>query len=114
MARLIERDGMRLGEVQHEVLRSLFRHAGGRWTPYCQWIWGSTSKTDRILASLVKRGYVKKTGEHESHKPPHLRSGWGEYRITRRGIVELTHPKGEQTMRKELLRCGYSYNGEQP
>ena len=46
-----------LGEIQEKVLRLLNFHK--HWYPGCGWLWGTYSKTKRILDSLVKKGLAK-------------------------------------------------------
>ena len=53
---------MKLGKNQARLLRALTEHQG-RWYPGCGWVWGNDSQTDRILASLVRRGLVERYGE---------------------------------------------------
>jgi hypothetical protein len=44
----------KLGEVQESVLACLKEH--GSWSAGCGWMWETTSITERVLNSLVKRG----------------------------------------------------------
>lgn len=53
-----------LGDVQKEVLRCLREHGG--W-PGRGWLWDTTSNTERICESLVRRGLVKKTVSHTGY-----------------------------------------------
>lgn len=48
----------KLGSTQANVLQALRNHK--YWHPYCGWVWTGVAGTEKILETLVKRGYAKK------------------------------------------------------
>ena len=68
-----------LGSKQKAVLSSLHQH-GGEWTSISGWVWDTPGGTDRVLASLVRRGLVARIGNGQF--------GYGHYRITDAGVAE--------------------------
>lgn len=56
-----------LKSIQSQCLANLASHNGGKWRAGCGWEWGSPSRTENILRSLVPRGLVVITGNHQGY-----------------------------------------------
>lgn len=66
----------RLGKTQRWCLMEMAKRRDG-WYPGCGWVWDNWSGTDRIMASLARRGLVERTGTGTQ--------GYGVYSITDAG-----------------------------
>lgn len=56
----------RLDRVQEQVLIHLTTTCGGMWDCTTAWQWSSAVKTEKVLAGLVSRGLVDKTGTKQN------------------------------------------------
>jgi len=51
-----------LKSIQQSILRDLVKH--GEWKAGCGWEWGTSSRTENVLNSLVPRGLAEKVGTY--------------------------------------------------